>query len=155
MTGVALGRLGAYVLPGAAHDPASGIEQARATERMGLGTAGIGERYDTKHLGALAGAPPPATSRAQVGARAGPPPRPPAPDARRPRAHRRHPAPSVGRADGGVRRPARPVPAAPAARRAGRRAAAVAARRPRPPDAGPGRPLLRRRHPAPAAPAGR
>ena len=31
---VPLGRLGAYVLPGAAHDPVSGIEQARATERM-------------------------------------------------------------------------------------------------------------------------
>ena len=45
-----LARLGAYVLPGAAHDPASGIDQARATERMGLGTAWIGERYDTKRM---------------------------------------------------------------------------------------------------------
>ena len=39
MTSVPLRRLGAYVLPGAAHDPASGIGQARATgdERGALG----------------------------------------------------------------------------------------------------------------------
>src|ERR1700722_14079352 len=68
MTGVALGRLGAYVLPGAARDPASGIEQARATERMGLGTTWIGERYDTKDLGALAGALSQVTGRVEVAA---------------------------------------------------------------------------------------
>src|ERR1700742_2103863 len=62
------GRLGAYVLPGAAHDPVSGIEQARATERMGLGTGWIGERYDTKDPGAPRGAPTPGTSRVQLAA---------------------------------------------------------------------------------------
>lgn len=68
MTGVPLGRLGAYVLPGAAHDPAAGIGQAQATERMGLGTVWIGERYDTKDLGALAGAISQVTRRVQVAA---------------------------------------------------------------------------------------
>jgi 5,10-methylenetetrahydromethanopterin reductase len=68
MTGVPLARLGAYVLPGAARDPASGIGQARATERMGLGTAWIGERYDTKDLGALAGALSQVTRRVQIAA---------------------------------------------------------------------------------------
>lgn len=63
-----LARLGAYVLPGAAHDPASGIGQGQATERMGLGTVWIGERYDTKDLGALAGALSQATRRVQVAA---------------------------------------------------------------------------------------
>jgi probable F420-dependent oxidoreductase len=67
-TTVPLARLGAYVLPGAARDPASGIEQARATERMGLGTAWIGERYDTKDLGALGGALSQATRRVQIAA---------------------------------------------------------------------------------------
>jgi probable F420-dependent oxidoreductase len=61
-------RLGAYVLPGAARDPAAGIGQARATERMGFGTAWIGERYDTKDLGALAGALSQVTQRVQIAA---------------------------------------------------------------------------------------
>src|SRR3984957_20280078 len=68
MTTVPLSRLGAYVLPGAARDPASGIGQARATERMGLGTTWIGERYDTKDLGALAGALSQVPSRGQIAA---------------------------------------------------------------------------------------
>src|ERR1700749_938635 len=68
MTSVPLSRLGAYVLPGAAHDPASGIGQAQATERMGFGTAWIGERYDTKDLGALAGALSQVTRRVQIAA---------------------------------------------------------------------------------------
>jgi probable F420-dependent oxidoreductase len=68
MTSVPLSRLGAYVLPGAAHDPAAGIDQAKATERMGLGTVWIGERYDTKDLGALAGALSQVTRRVQVSA---------------------------------------------------------------------------------------
>src|ERR1700728_2266563 len=73
MTSVPLSRLGAYVLPGAAHDPASGIGQARATERMGLGTVWIGERYDTKDLGALGGALSQVTRRVQVAAGITPP----------------------------------------------------------------------------------
>jgi probable F420-dependent oxidoreductase len=68
MTSVPLARLGAYVLPGAAQDPAAGIDQARATERMGFGTVWIGERYDTKDLGALAGALSQATRRVQLAA---------------------------------------------------------------------------------------
>src|ERR1700685_132134 len=68
MTSVPLGRLGGSVLPGAAHDPVSGIEQARATERMGFGTVWIGERYDTKDLGALGGALSQVTGRVQVAA---------------------------------------------------------------------------------------
>lgn len=68
MTSAPRGRLGAYVLPGAAHDPAAGIDQARATERMGFGTAWIGERYDTKDLGALAGALSQVTRRVQIAA---------------------------------------------------------------------------------------
>jgi 5,10-methylenetetrahydromethanopterin reductase len=68
VTGLTPGRLGAYVLPGAAHDPAAGLAQARATEQMGLGTVWIGERYDTKDLAALAGAISQVTSRVQVAA---------------------------------------------------------------------------------------
>src|SRR6202451_2703353 len=68
MTSVPLTRLGAYVLPGAAHDPAAGLGQARATERMGLGTVWIGERYDTKDLAALAGAISQVTEPGQVAA---------------------------------------------------------------------------------------
>src|SRR6202161_1079179 len=68
MTSVPRSRLGAYVLPGAAHDPVSGIAQAQATERMGFGTVWIGERYDTKDLGALGGALSQVTRRVQVAA---------------------------------------------------------------------------------------
>jgi 5,10-methylenetetrahydromethanopterin reductase len=68
VTGLPCGRLGAYVLPGASPDPVAGLEQARATERLGLGALWIGERYDTKDLGALAGAISQVTERVQVGA---------------------------------------------------------------------------------------
>jgi hypothetical protein len=44
VTGLPRGRLGAYVLPGASPDPVAGLEQARATERLGLGALWIGER---------------------------------------------------------------------------------------------------------------
>ncbi len=44
MTGLPRGRLGAYVLPGASPDPVAGLEQARATEHLGLGALWIGER---------------------------------------------------------------------------------------------------------------
>jgi 5,10-methylenetetrahydromethanopterin reductase len=60
--------LGAYVLPGAAPDPATGLDQARATERLGLGSVWIGERYDTKDVAALAGAISQVTERVRVGA---------------------------------------------------------------------------------------
>jgi 5,10-methylenetetrahydromethanopterin reductase len=68
MTSLPLSALGAYVLPGAAHDPVAGLEQARATERMGLGTVWIGERYDTKDLAALAGAISQVTDQVAIGA---------------------------------------------------------------------------------------
>jgi probable F420-dependent oxidoreductase len=60
--------LGAYVLPGAAHDPKSGLDEARAAEEMGLGAVWIGERYDSKDLGALAGAIGQVTERVRIGA---------------------------------------------------------------------------------------
>jgi 5,10-methylenetetrahydromethanopterin reductase len=59
--------LGAYVLPGAAPDPAAGLDQARATERLGLGSVWIGERYDTKDVAALAGAISQVTERVRLG----------------------------------------------------------------------------------------
>jgi 5,10-methylenetetrahydromethanopterin reductase len=68
VTGLPLARLGAYVLPGASPDPAAGLEQARATERLGLGAVWIGERYDTKDLAALAGAVSQVTEHVRVGA---------------------------------------------------------------------------------------
>src|ERR1700691_5810815 len=68
MTSVRRSRLGAHVLPGAAHDPVSGIAPAQATERMGYGTVWIGELYDTKNLGALGGALSQVTRRVQVAA---------------------------------------------------------------------------------------
>jgi 5,10-methylenetetrahydromethanopterin reductase len=61
-------RLGCYVLPGATRDPLRGIDQARAAEALGLGTAWIGERYDTKDLPSLAGALSQATDRVRIAA---------------------------------------------------------------------------------------
>ncbi|MCU1615631.1 MAG: family class F420-dependent oxidoreductase [Frankiales bacterium] len=60
--------LGAYVLPGAAHDPREGVEQARACEAAGLGAVWIGERYDSKDLPALAGALSQVTERVRIAA---------------------------------------------------------------------------------------
>ena len=48
--------LGSYVVPGGVSDPRPVVEQARSAEALGLGTAWIGERYDTKDLPSLAGA---------------------------------------------------------------------------------------------------
>jgi probable F420-dependent oxidoreductase len=62
----AAGRLGCYVLPGAAPRPREGIEQAVTAERLGLGTAWIGERYDTKDLPSLAGALSQVTTRIRI-----------------------------------------------------------------------------------------
>ena len=62
--------LGCYVLPGSAPDPRAAIEQARAAEALGFGAVWIGERYDTKDLGALAGALSQVTSRVRIGAAA-------------------------------------------------------------------------------------
>ncbi len=61
-------RLGCYVLPGGVSDPRPVTGQARRAEATGLGTAWIGERYDTKDLPALAGALTQATRRIRIGA---------------------------------------------------------------------------------------
>lgn len=66
--GVTRERVGCYVLPGAATDPRRGLDEARAAERLGLGTAWLGERYDTKDLPSLAGAIGQVTDRIRIGA---------------------------------------------------------------------------------------
>ncbi|HVW44703.1 MAG TPA: TIGR03857 family LLM class F420-dependent oxidoreductase [Amycolatopsis sp.] len=65
--GLAAG-LGSYILPGAAHDPRAGLDEAVAAERMGLGAVWIGERYDTKDLPALASAVGQVTGHVRIGA---------------------------------------------------------------------------------------
>jgi probable F420-dependent oxidoreductase len=60
--------LGSYVLPGGVADPRPVIEQARCAEEAGLGTAWIGERYDTKDLPSLAGALSQTTTGIHIGA---------------------------------------------------------------------------------------
>jgi 5,10-methylenetetrahydromethanopterin reductase len=60
-------RLGCSVLPGGVTDPSSGIHEVRTAEAIGLGTVWIGERYDTKDLGSLAGAFSQVTERVQIG----------------------------------------------------------------------------------------
>jgi 5,10-methylenetetrahydromethanopterin reductase len=60
--------LGSYVLPGGVNDPRPVVEQARCAEALGLGTAWIGERYDTKDLPSLAGALTQTTTALHIGA---------------------------------------------------------------------------------------
>jgi probable F420-dependent oxidoreductase len=60
--------LGSYVLPGGISDPRPIVEQARYAEAVGLGTAWIGERYDTKDLPSLAGALTQTTTSLRIGA---------------------------------------------------------------------------------------
>jgi 5,10-methylenetetrahydromethanopterin reductase len=60
--------LGSYVLPGGISDPRPLVEQARCAEAAGLGTAWIGERYDTKDLPSLAGALTQTTTSLRIGA---------------------------------------------------------------------------------------
>jgi 5,10-methylenetetrahydromethanopterin reductase len=60
-------QLGAYVVPGRVDDPRPAIDQARAGERLGLGTVWVGERYGTKDAGAIAAAIGQATSAVGVG----------------------------------------------------------------------------------------
>lgn len=50
------GRLGAYVLPGAAPEPRAALAEARAAAKLGLRALWIGERYDSKDMPSLAGA---------------------------------------------------------------------------------------------------
>jgi 5,10-methylenetetrahydromethanopterin reductase len=60
--------LGSYVVPGGVSDPRPVVEQARSAEALGLGTAWIGERYDTKDLPSLAGALTQTTTTLRIGA---------------------------------------------------------------------------------------
>ncbi|MGE0385158.1 MAG: TIGR03857 family LLM class F420-dependent oxidoreductase [Gammaproteobacteria bacterium] len=58
--------LGAYVLPGGVRDPRPAIGRAKEIEVLGMGTAWIGERFDTKDLPALAGALSQVTSKVEI-----------------------------------------------------------------------------------------
>lgn len=48
--------LGIYLLPGHSDRPADLLDEVRAAEALGLGSAWISERFDVKEVGALAGA---------------------------------------------------------------------------------------------------
>ncbi len=61
-------RLGCYMLPGGVKDPTAAIERSRKAERLGLGTAWLSERFDTKDLPALAGALSQTTNRIEIAA---------------------------------------------------------------------------------------
>lgn len=54
--------LGAYILPGRVLAPRPGIEEAKAAERIGLGSVWCADRWDTKEAGAICGALSQATS---------------------------------------------------------------------------------------------
>ncbi len=58
--------LGCYMLPGGVKDPTPAIERARRAEALGLGTAWLSERFDTKDLPSIAGAITQVTSRVQI-----------------------------------------------------------------------------------------
>jgi len=60
--------LGAYVLPGRVSDPRPALDQARAAERLGLGTVWLSERWGTKDFAVLAGALGQVTSQAKIAA---------------------------------------------------------------------------------------
>jgi 5,10-methylenetetrahydromethanopterin reductase len=55
--------LGIYLLPGHTDRPADLLDEVRAAEALGLGSAWISERFDVKEVGALAGAAAAVTSR--------------------------------------------------------------------------------------------
>ncbi len=61
-------RLSCYLLPGGVRDPRAAIVEAIAAEELGLGTAFIGERYDTKDLPSIAGALSQSTRRIHLAA---------------------------------------------------------------------------------------
>ncbi|MCW2622190.1 MAG: hypothetical protein JWL64_1792 [Frankiales bacterium] len=60
--------LGAYVLPGRSNEPLLAIEQAKAAERIGLGTVWLSERFGSKDLGTIGGAMAQATDNLGIGA---------------------------------------------------------------------------------------
>jgi probable F420-dependent oxidoreductase len=60
--------LSSYVLPGRAPDPRAGIAQARAAERIGLGSVFVSERHESKETGSMMGALSQVTSRVNLAA---------------------------------------------------------------------------------------
>jgi 5,10-methylenetetrahydromethanopterin reductase len=59
--------LGIYLLPGHSDRPADVIDEVRAAEALGLGSAWISERFDVKEIGALAGAAAAVTNEIWIG----------------------------------------------------------------------------------------
>jgi 5,10-methylenetetrahydromethanopterin reductase len=62
-----LPELGIYMLPGHSDRPADLLDEVRAAEALGLGSAWISERFDVKEIGALAGAAAAVTERIWIG----------------------------------------------------------------------------------------
>src|SRR5262249_41830398 len=62
-----LPELGIYLLPGHSDRPADLLDEVRAAEALGLGSAWISERFDVKEVGSLAGAAAAATERIWIG----------------------------------------------------------------------------------------
>ena len=67
METVRLPELGIYLLPGHSDRPADLLDEVRAAEALGLGSAWISERFDVKEVGALAGAAAAVTERIWIG----------------------------------------------------------------------------------------
>ena len=59
--------LGIYLLPGHSDRPADVLDEVRAAEALGLGSAWISERFDVKEVGALAGAAAAVTKEIWIG----------------------------------------------------------------------------------------
>jgi 5,10-methylenetetrahydromethanopterin reductase len=59
--------LGIYLLPGHSDRPADVLDEVRAAEALGLGSAWISERFDVKEIGALAGAAAAVTKEIWIG----------------------------------------------------------------------------------------
>lgn len=67
MNTVRLPELGIYLLPGHTDRPRDLLDEVRAAEALGLGSAWISERFDVKEAGALAGAAAAVTERIWIG----------------------------------------------------------------------------------------
>jgi len=59
--------LGIYLLPGHTDSPADLLDEVRAAEALGLGSAWVSERFDVKEVGALCGAAAAVTSEIWIG----------------------------------------------------------------------------------------
>jgi 5,10-methylenetetrahydromethanopterin reductase len=59
--------LGIYLLPGHSDRPADVLDEVRAAEALGLGSAWISERFDVKEIGALSGAAAAVTKEIWIG----------------------------------------------------------------------------------------